>query len=82
MRRRCLNDVVRGIIGIGKGLAQELSELILVTQAVEVVMDPSEQRRSDGMSMGQTGERYTVGTGAPTVLARCGGGARMIVGVR
>ena len=25
-------------------------------------------------SVGQTGERYTVGAGAPTVRARCGGG--------
>ena len=59
MRRRCLNGVVCGIIGIGA--------------AVEVVMDPSaasgwhKQRQGDGMSVGQTGERYTVDTGAPTV---------------
>jgi hypothetical protein len=59
MRRRCLNGVVRGIIGIGA--------------AVEVVMDPSaaggwhKQHQGDGMSVGQTGERYAVDTGAPAV---------------
>jgi hypothetical protein len=59
MRRCCLNGVVRGIIGIGA--------------AVEVVMDLSaaggwhKQRQGDGMSVGQTGERYTVNAGASTV---------------
>ena len=59
MCRRCLNGVVHGIIGIGA--------------AVEVVMDPSaagrwhKQSQGDGMSVGQTGERYTVNAGASTV---------------
>ena len=59
MRRHCLNGVMRGIIGIGT--------------AVEVVMDPSaargrhKQSQGDGMSVGQTGERYTVNAGASTV---------------
>jgi hypothetical protein len=58
MRRRCLNGVVRGIIGIGA--------------AVEVAMDPSaaggwhKQSKGDGMSVGQTGER----TGVQSVLKK------------